>query len=304
MTYIDLADRGKNDWWRYFLGVLVILFMWMGVGSIPFIVLMNRVESDQDDGTFFNPDLMRFEGVDPVIGFVVMMLAFIPFLFGVFLVVRYFHKRPFLTLVTPLSKMDWKQYFRGLWIIFAILSFLSIVDSLFSPETYTLVFQWSEFLPFLLLALVLVPIQASTEELLFRGYVMQGIARLVKTRWVVVGLSSVLFMLPHLFNPEAASSPVLAAAAFIPVGIFLAIITLKSNSLELAMGAHTGFNLFNCFVGSSAVQVFSKIPTVFIKQEDSAINIESLFMAMATFVLFYWVVFIKGRMDQSMLSVE
>jgi len=304
MTYLDLADRGKNNWWRYLFGVLVILFMWMGVGGIPFGILLNSVESDQDDSTFFNSDLMKFEGVDPAIGFVVMMLAFIPFLLGIFLVVRFFHKRRFLTLVTSLETIDWKKYCRGLFLMFVIWSFLAMINGLFSPGTYQFVFQWNTFLPFLLLALVLVPIQASTEELLFRGYVMQGIGRLVKARWVVVGLSSVLFMLPHLFNPEAATSPALAVTAYTFVGVFLAVITLKSNSLALAMGAHTGTNLFNIFVGSSSDQVFSKIPTVFIRYEDNAINVETLIVMLLAFVLFYWVCFSRNRVFRSLLSIE
>jgi membrane protease YdiL (CAAX protease family) len=225
-------------------------------------------------------------------------------LLGIFLAVRYFHKRSFLSLITPLEKIDWKKYFRGLFLMFLIASFFAVIDSLFSPGTYQFVFQWNTFLPFLLLALVLVPIQASTEELLFRGYVMQGIGQLVRNRWVVVVLSSVLFMLPHLSNPEATPSPALAATVYIFVGVFLAVITLKSHSLELAMGAHTGMNLFNVFLGSSADQMFSKIPTVFIRHEDSAINVETLLVMLLAFVLFYWVCFSGNRVFRSSLSVE
>jgi len=304
MSYLELANNGKNDWWRYLLGILVILFMWNGIGAIPLGLLAGRLEADKDANTFFNPETLQFEGIDPVIGFGVMMFMSIPLLLGVFLVVRYLHKRSFLTLISSRSKIDWQRYFQGFLVMFAIMAFTSIADGLLFPGTYQFVFQWERFFHFLLLALVLIPIQASTEELLFRGYLMQGIGRLVKTPWIVVGLSSLLFMLPHLFNPEAAPSLILSVGAYTLIGVFLAVITLKSHSLELAMGAHTGVNLFNCFVGSSAVQVFAGIPTVFVRQEDNAINIESLFMMGASFALFYWLVFVRGRVNERVLSVK
>lgn len=111
-------------------------------------------------------------------------------------------------------------------------------------------------------------------------------------------------MLPHLLNPEAVPSLVLSVGVYTLIGAFLAVITLKSGSLELAMGAHTGINLFNCFVDSSAVRGFADIPTVFVRQEDNAINIEGLPLMGAAFALFYWLVFIRGHANKHMLSVE
>ena len=304
MLYLGLSDRGKNEKWRYLVGIFVILFMWMGVGSIPMALLVRWVGGDLDKNTYFDSEHFLFHGVDPALGFLVIMLASIPLLLGIYLVVRFIHKRTLRTLITPESKINWKAYLWGGSVMFAIITFFSVIGSLFFSESYQFVFEWKAFLPFLLLALVLIPIQASTEELLFRGYLMQSIGRFVKTRWIVVGLSSILFMLPHLFNPEAGPSPIIAIAAYSLIGVFLAVITLKSNSLELAMGAHTGINLFNCFVGSSADQVFGNIPTVFIRQEESVINIESLLALMVVFLLFYWVVFKGAKIRNLTLSVE
>jgi len=278
--------------------------MWMGVGSIPMGLLVRRVATDHDKSTYYDPELFSFHGIDPVLGFLVMMLASIPLLLGIYLVVRFIHKRTLRSLITPRSTIDWKQYLWGGSVMLLILSLFTLTDGLFFSRSYQFVFEWKAFFPFILLALVLIPIQASTEELLFRGYLMQGIRRFVKARWVVVGLSSILFMLPHLFNPEVGSSPVIAIAAYTLIGVFLAVITLKNNSLELAMGAHTGVNLFNCFVGSSADQVFGSIPTVFIRREESVISIESLLAFMVVFVLFYWVVFKRSKTGKLTVSVE
>jgi len=34
--FLDLADTGKNAWWRYVLGVLLVLMMWM-IGTVIII---------------------------------------------------------------------------------------------------------------------------------------------------------------------------------------------------------------------------------------------------------------------------
>ncbi len=33
MTYVEAARRGKDDWWRYLLGIVLVVFLWLGVGA-------------------------------------------------------------------------------------------------------------------------------------------------------------------------------------------------------------------------------------------------------------------------------
>ncbi len=77
------------------------------------------------------------------------------------------------------------------------------------------------------------------EELSFRGYIMQGLAR----AWgmpVAVVVSSVLFGAVHALNPNASVSGVLN---IIVVGLLLACAYLVSRSLWLPVGLHIGWNL-------------------------------------------------------------
>ena len=39
MSYLELAKRGKNQWWRYLLGIFLILLAWQGIGLMPTIAL-------------------------------------------------------------------------------------------------------------------------------------------------------------------------------------------------------------------------------------------------------------------------
>ena len=51
-----------------------------------------------------------------------------------------------------------------------------ITGYLISPENYEINFKLKEFLILLIIAVCLIPIQTSVEEIVFRGYLMQGLA--------------------------------------------------------------------------------------------------------------------------------
>ena len=71
-------------------------------------------------------------------------------------------------------------------------------------DSSTMVFQFklAPFLILFLITLVLMPIQTTTEELIFRGYLMQGFALLAKNRWFPLVMTSVIFGSMHIANPE------------------------------------------------------------------------------------------------------
>jgi membrane protease YdiL (CAAX protease family) len=77
------------------------------------------------------------------------------------------------------------------------------------------------------------------EELSFRGYIMQGLARAWGMPTAVV-VSSVLFGAVHALNPNAS---VLGILNIVIVGVLLACAYLVTRSLWLPVGLHIGWNL-------------------------------------------------------------
>jgi membrane protease YdiL (CAAX protease family) len=105
----------------------------------------------------------------------------------------------------------------------------------------TLSFRWrpdAAMLSAAALQLVLFPIAALHEEIMFRGYPFQRLTESVG-RWAAVLIVSVLFALPHLFNPN---STMFAAFNTAAVGALLAAAYLLTRSLWLAWGIHWGWN--------------------------------------------------------------
>ena len=100
--------------------------------------------------------------------------------------------------------------------------------------------------PFLILAaiaLIMVPLQTSFEEYLFRGYLMQGIGVLAGNRWLPLVITSVIFGGMHIFNPEVQKLGYIIMIYYIGTGFLLGIMTLMDEGMELALGFHAGNNL-------------------------------------------------------------
>jgi len=88
-----------------------------------------------------------------------------------------------------------------------------------------------------LLSLLIVAIQATGEEMWFRGFLLQRTARKLPGI-VAILLPAVVFWLSHLiFNPYGAANIVMFA-------VFAALIALKQGSLLTVAGIHTGWNWF------------------------------------------------------------
>jgi membrane protease YdiL (CAAX protease family) len=119
----------------------------------------------------------------------------------------------------------------------------TLLEYLVWPESFTITFDARVFIPFAILAILITPIQTTAEELFFRGYLVQG-GSLISRNWVFLSIwSGVLFALPHFSNPEVASNTVVVMLSFFVLGAFLAWISLKDGSIELALGVHAANNL-------------------------------------------------------------
>jgi len=287
--FLDLAQRGKNEWWRYFISWSLIVSVVVGANVL--LVLLILIPQFLRSGQEFN-----LANLEPLTVLAASLIPFV-FLFGLmWAVARLIHQRPFLTLVTPARGFNWRRFGQGGLIWGILIAMTCLVEALLYPGRYQLQFKLIPFLQFLPLILVLIPFQTSAEELVFRGYLLQGLSLLTKKTLIPVVLSSAFFMLLHLANPEVASSPLLTSAYYLGTGLFLSILTIRDNRMELALGVHLATNLFvSLFVNAknSALQT----PAVFMASEiDPLYNLVS-FLAAAG--LFYLIIFKLLRQEEN-----
>lgn len=193
----------------------------------------------------------QIESIGKNMLFVQLMIPFVLFLGGLFFWVKYVHKQSLVSLTTSRSTIDWKRVFFTFFLISTFIILSIGVDYFYNPQDYLFTFKPIPFLILLALALVLVPIQTSFEEYMFRGYLMQGIGLASGNRWVPLFLTSILFGLLHLANPEVEKLGYIIMIYYIGTGLFLGIITLMDEGIELALGFHAANNLITVLLVTS-----------------------------------------------------
>ena len=84
-------------------------------------------------------------------------------------------------------------------------------------------------------------IQGSSEELLFRGWLMQLIASR-HGLWIAVGANSFLFALAHAGNIEPSNELYVGLANILLFGLFISLYAVREGSLWGACGWHAAWN--------------------------------------------------------------
>lgn len=269
--YLSLAHLGRNEWWRYVLGAVTILFFWLVLGFLPYIWITGGASPD------------------PLLDYIAINFSIVMMLGGLFLTVTAIHRRPLFSLISAERTVDWKRiaYSAAAWSILGLI--MTVSEHLIYPDRYYLSFHPGRFFVFALVALVLTPVQTTAEELVFRGYVMQGLGLVVRRPAAVAVMSSAIFALPHLMNPEVQQhGAALMAASYFVIGLLLAAVTLRDGRLELAIGVHAANNLLLVLVANYEGSVL-KTESIFTAREIDPLY--TLITLTVGALVFYWLFF-------------
>lgn len=246
--YIEQAYKVLHDWWRYLLGV-VIAIVGIGIFSVPhgLAVAMKQMqgEVDMDKMQDVNYLMGLFESN---LNLVFLLLPFAGGLLGLFLAVKLLHKQSITQLTTSRNKIDWKRFWFAFLLWGIVSSSMIVIGYFLTPEDFVVNFNLKPFLILCAIAILLIPIQTSFEEYLFRGYLMQGIGVLVKNKWLPLIITSTVFGLLHIANPEVDVMGNQIMIFYIGTGLFLGILTLMDDGMELALGFHLANNLFTALL--------------------------------------------------------
>ncbi len=236
--YIEQGYKGKLGMWKYF----IIPVGFMGLMALNYLVI---TLFDLDVESIMQQEILA-KGKNRVL---VEML--IPFAIGLLILfgwVKYIHRQSITSLTTSRKKIDWGRivFAFSLWAIITVVFVMIEVKT--SPENFIYNLQWEPFLYLAVIGILLIPLQTSFEEYLFRGYMMQGIGIMAKNRWVPLLVTSVLFGIMHIANPEVGKIGSIILVYYIGTGLFLGILTLMDEGLELALGFHAANNLITALL--------------------------------------------------------
>lgn len=269
--FLDLARRGRNDWWRYLLGAATIAFFWLVLGYVPYLLLVHAGLSD------------------PPFDFVAINLSIFMMLAGLAATVKLIHRRSLRSLISPDECIDWARIARGAGVWALLATAVALVEHLAYPGRYYLSFDPARFFMFMALVFALTPLQSAVEELVFRGYVIQGLGLLTRRPLAIAVLSSIVFTLPHLLNPEVREhGAIIMAANYFAIGMLLATVALRDGRLELAIGLHAANNVFLALVANYEGSALMTESVFTARELDPAYSLATLVVGAAAF---HWWIF-------------
>jgi membrane protease YdiL (CAAX protease family) len=253
--FLDAARLGKNDWWRYLLSLGLILFSTLVLGALPLVAGALVVTLDGDPATDVNLANGALIGVPPALSLALVMLPFAAGLAALLLCVALLHRRSPRTLVAPGRPVRWGRVLLAALVWAGLAAVLSLVEARLYPGRFAFTPDLPRLLPFALVALLIIPLQTSAEELFFRSYLLQWLGLRLRQPLLLSALSGLAFALPHSANPEVGADYWPVMAFYFLLGFALAAITLRTQSAEVALGVHAGNNLFTAvlvnFTGSA-----------------------------------------------------
>lgn len=257
MKHLESAFQGKNSFWRYLVMFVAVLAASNTIGAIPlFIAYSAKISSNPEiiSELKANPSNMSLLGYDANIGLMIMLIPFIAGILAFFFLVKPINNRSFKQTINGTSSIRWNRIFVPaiIWILISAAYFF--IYKGIDPSNFTLNNTSISLLVLIGISLLLIPFQAAFEEVLFRGYLMQGFAVLARNRWFPLIMTSLLFGLMHAWNPEVKEFGFFTMMAqYVLFGILFGIITILDDGIEIALGAHTAQNIFvSIFVTNSS----------------------------------------------------
>ena len=276
---------GSNKWYMYLSTIAFTILTYLLAPSVTalhlvFAAIKNNVDLESIKN---NPDLLfNYEllGVDRNLVLIALFGIFVVTLFGFKFALIRFHHKSLISLMTAYEKFRYPRFFYAFFLWSLVIILTTIIEYFMYPNHFRLDFHFGGFLVSLILMLIFMPVQSGFEEIFFRGYLMQAFALLFKNAWSPLIITSLLFGLAHMNNPEVAEYgwPMMLSY-YVLFALFMGAITLLDEGMEMAIGIHFANNL---------------VASVLVCSEHSVIKTYSIFSEKSgnpTFEMITWLVF-------------
>lgn len=253
----DLARLGRNALWRYALSFGGVIGLGVAL-SFALFGLFVALEWLAPLAFLRDPAAAREAQLATRLGaFALLMGTVILFLVPARILLPLVHRRPWRSFLTARPRFSFRAMLVSGAVLFALLLAALALQLALAPDTLTLSFEPRAFAAFLALSLLLVPLQALAEEVVFRGFLLQAVGCVTKSFLLRAGLPALVFTLAHLANPELTYGTLWAAGSYALAGLYLGILALRGQGLELPLGAHIATNLFVSLVARPEVSALN-----------------------------------------------
>ena len=282
--FLEGIDSKINPFIKYVKGSLIFVFFHI-IGQIP-LSLYIISQSDIVEGVHNQQDLLN--NLPSNLTLFLVLLPFAVVLPFVYLVVTRLHNQSILSLITTRNRVDYNKIFFSFMLWGSISTLMVFFDYWMSPEDFTWNFKPLTFLILFLISIVMIPLQTTLEEIIFRGYLLQGFGVLFKNRWMPLLTTSTLFGLLHLWNPEIDKLGIHLIWYYIGTGLFLGLITLMDEGLELALGFHAANNLVTALLVTASWTAF-QTESLLIDNSEPSLGVELILTLLLIYPLIVFI---------------
>ena len=244
---------------RWSIGTFLILISWLIIGALLTGFAANLFNIDIAALAGENPSLLA--SYQPWQAATTILVSFIPLLLMPLILQRLLLKGAYRQLFSRSNQSFVREVRIGAMVMASILLITAIPDLALNSSSYEWTFNLNSFLPYLLVAAILIPMQTTAEEVFYRGWVQQRLENGRRSIWFVSFANGFLFALPHLANPEVNGELFLAILGYGASGFMFAWVRMRDQSIGIAVGAHAANNI---------------LAGLFVTSEDSALPAASL----------------------------
>ncbi len=225
--------------WRLILGFCLIIFAYVGFFAIMMLALYPIVGPIGYFGWVMGLQTPATPGHT-----LFLLISFVGMFLGPIIAVGACHFRSPGSLFGPFSD-TLRCFGTALLVLLPIYAVFGVIGWLTSdPVSNMALKDWIYYLP---LALPLLFVQVTAEELVFRGYLPQQLAVRFAAHWVWMGVPAVCFGLLH-YNPMAEGNAWLIVGATFAFALIAMDLTEKTGNLGAAIGLHFINNIFALLV--------------------------------------------------------
>jgi len=285
ITY--LISRNTSEGVRKAFGIICGVFVALSVLGLvmafPLLMASNTEEANDVMGQII--------GQSPV-AYGLILFSFIGAIIAAWLVQRFIHYRTMTSLITAAAKVRWMRIVWVLlltWGVYAVMAFVSV--HILGAEVYANP-ERSRMLPFVIATLLFIPIQCAAEEIMFRGYLNQALARFIPNILVVFAITSILFGALHLANPEIGAAKEngtfwLVASSYVLMGFMFSVLVWIDNGLEAAIGVHIANNAWAATFINMETSVLP-VPGLYLSKDSGGEMMATGLIMMGLVILGVW----------------
>ena len=224
--------------------------------------------------------------------FLFILLSFPASLIVPYLGQKFLHQRSIKSLHTAATKIRWNRGFQAFFVTWIVLGLFTAILHFTGISSVQSNIGAERFFVYSLICILFLPLQSATEEIIFRGYLNQGIHHLLKNKWATFAITSFLFMAMHLANPEAVAGKesgmhVLTMSHYFLFGFFACLMVWMDDGLESAIGFHAANNTFaGIFVNYEGSVI--PTPSLFIAKSNPAIDVYIAIASLGLITFIMW----------------